>query len=204
MSRSQPASASFPRSLPHPESRSGSPAPSTDVQAAGDASPLSKTRRKAQSHALQALGKQLVDLPEGKLDAIALPDQLRSAILAARSINAREGRRRQLQFIGKLMRSADAERIADALTLDGLTHRREVAAMHAAESWRDGLLDGSRTLTTFIERHPGGATRPLAQLLSQARRERDSGATPRNARTLYRELLATIEERRTDANADAK
>ena len=166
-----------------------------------EAEGLSKTRRKAQSHALQALGRRLVELPVDKLANLPLPEALRNAIDAARTITAREGRRRQLQYIGKLMRSVDADTIADALERDGTAHRREVAAMHAAESWREGLLDGSRSLTTFIERHPDGASRPLAQLLSQARRERDSGSTPRQARSLYRELLLAIEAQ--DLNADA-
>lgn len=163
---------------------------------------ISKTRRKAQSHALQALGQRLVELPDGKLESIPLPDDLRRAILDARGISAREGRRRQLQYIGKLMRSADAGPIADALAVDGLAHRREVAAMHAAEAWRDGLLDGSRTLAAFVEGHPDAASRPLSQLITQARRERASGASGRHARTLYRHLLAAIDASGNDASGN--
>jgi ribosome-associated protein len=165
---------------------------------------LSKTRRKQQMHALQALGERLVDLPPARLDEIPMDESLRQAIVAARTITAHEGRRRQLQYVGKLMRSADADAIASALDVDALRHRQTVSAMHAAERWRDALIGGERTLTEFVEQFPAAASLPLAQVVSQARREREAEKPPRHFRTLYRDLLAVIEDRQRPATSDDK
>ena len=114
----------------------------------------SKTRRKKEMHALQALGERLVALPEARLKAVPLDEDLRNAIDMARGIRSHEGRRRQLQYVGRLMRSADAAAIEASLAGDDAAHARQVAAHHAAEQWRDGLIDGSRKLGDFITRFP--------------------------------------------------
>ena len=75
----------------------------------------SKTQRKKEVHALQDLGVELVELSDERLAAIELPESLRDAVEAARRITAREARRRQLQYIGKLMRRVDAGPIRAAL-----------------------------------------------------------------------------------------
>lgn len=171
-------------------SSSGAASPDADAPAVAV---VSKTRRKQQSHALQALGERLVELPAARLDEIPMDESLRLAVVAARSITAHEGRRRQLQYVGKLMRSADAEAIASALDVDALRHRQTVSAMHAAERWRDALLAGDRSLTEFVAQFPAAASLPLTQLIKLARREREADKPPRQYRTLYRELLAVIE-----------
>src|SRR5688572_20624329 len=79
-----------------------------------DAGP-SKSLRKRQSHDLQELGEALIELPQGELDALPLPDVLRDAVMLARRITAHGGLSRQKQFIGKLMRKIDAEPIRAAL-----------------------------------------------------------------------------------------
>ena len=114
----------------------------------------SKTRRKKEMHALQALGERLVALPEARLKTVPLDEDLRNAIDMARGIRSHEGRRRQLQYVGRLMRSADAAAIEASLAGDDAAHARQVAAHHAAEQWRDGLIDGSRKLGDFIARFP--------------------------------------------------
>ena len=78
-------------------------------------STLSKSQRKKEVHALQDLGVELVALSDERLAALELPERLRDAVLEARRITAREARRRQLQYIGKLMRQVDAEPIRAAL-----------------------------------------------------------------------------------------
>ena len=75
----------------------------------------SKSQRKKEVHALQDLGVELVALSDERLAALELPERLRDAVLEARHITAREARRRQLQYIGKLMRQVDAEPIRAAL-----------------------------------------------------------------------------------------
>ena len=160
----------------------------------------SKTQRKKQSHALQSLGEQLVALPADKLAAVPMTDSLRDAVEMAQRIRSHEGRRRQLQYIGKLMRDADAEAISRALVVDAEHHRGLVTAMHSAERWRDGLIDASLTLTDFIDRYPAGAAAPLAALVSSARREREAQKPPRQFRALYRELHQIIADH--DQQAD--
>ena len=75
----------------------------------------------------------------------------------AQRTRSHEGKRRQMQYIGRLMRDADADAIAQALAVDSEQHRGAVTAMHSAERWRDGLIDASLDLTDFIDRYPAGA-----------------------------------------------
>jgi len=180
-----------------PASKSNDPAPDDTMAPELDSRP-SKTQRKKQSHALQSLGERLVELTPPKLALVPLPERLREAVEMAQRTRSHEGRRRQLQYIGRLMREADAEAIAQALAADSEHHRGVVTAMHAAERWRDGLIDASLDLTVFIDRYPGGAAAPLAALVSSARREREAGKPPRQARLLYRELHRIIADHDLD------
>lgn len=153
-----------------------------------DEQPISKTRRKQQMHALQALGERIVKLPAPQLARLVLPEDLRSAVDEARRIKHHEGLRRQMQYIGKLMRSLDAEAIERQLAVDDERHNQAVHLMHRAEHWRDGLLDGSLSLTDFIDQNPAAATRGLPALVAQARREKSANRPPRQQRQLYRLL----------------
>ena len=188
------------------------PDDSDEATAAGadDFDRPSKTRRKKAMHALQALGERLVTLPESRLRAVPLDDDLRDAIQLARDIRSHEGRRRQLQFIGKLMRSADAAAIEASLAGDDTAHARQVAVHHAAEQWRDGLIDGSRRIEDFLGRFPlpdspadtdadaaAGSPPDRDELVRLATTARDAarggsghggGANPKHARALYRAL----------------
>lgn len=158
----------------------------------------SKTQRKKQSHAVQSLGEQLVALTDAKLKLVPLTESLRDAVLMAQRTRSHEGRRRQMQYIGRLMRDADADAIAQALAVDSEQHRGVVTAMHSAERWRDGLIDASLSLTDFIQRYPAGASAPLAALLTSARREREAQKPPRHFRALYRELHRIIADHDLD------
>jgi ribosome-associated protein len=180
-----------------PASKSNDPAQDERIHPALDSRP-SKTQRKKQSHALQSLGERLVDLTPAKLAAVPLPEKLREAVEMAQRTRSHEGRRRQLQYIGRLMRESDADAIEQALAIDSEHHRGVVTAMHSAERWRDGLIDASLDLTTFVERYPRGAAVPLAALVTAARREREAGKPPRQARVLYRELHRIIADHDLD------
>ena len=180
-----------------PASNPNDPAQDATVALELDSRP-SKTQRKKQSHALQSLGERLVDLTPAKLALVPLPEQLREAVEMAQRTRSHEGRRRQMQYIGRLMRDADADAIAQALAVDSEQHRGAVTAMHSAERWRDGLIDASLDLTGFIDRYPGGAALPLAALVSNARREREAGKAPRHSRLLYRELHRIIADHDVD------
>jgi len=139
-----------------------------------------------------------VALTEAKLRQVPLTESLREAVLMAQRTRSREGKRRQLQYIGRLMRDADGDAIAEALAADSERQRGVVTAMHSAERWRDGLIDGSLSLTDFVARYPAGATAPLASLTSSARREREAQKPPAQARALYRELHRIISDHDLD------
>jgi len=129
---------------------------SADVRpshASADARP-SKSQRKRDMTALQSLGEELLALQPSKLLALPLPPALAEAIELARRITSHEGLRRQRQYIGRLMRDVDPAPIRAALDRDGTGHRAEVAAMHAAERWRERLLADPQALAEFLERFP--------------------------------------------------
>jgi ribosome-associated protein len=164
------------------------------------AEPASKTQRKKQMHALQALGAELVQLRRDQLQRIELPDELREAIEFAHRVTSHEGRRRHLQYVGRLMRQVDADGIRAAI--DDVTgdSRAAVARMHLAEQWRDRLLDDDAALTEFIETHPAADVQWLRATIRAARRDLAAGHAPRHARELYRrvhELLAMPDENST-------
>lgn len=177
--------------------RSTTPAATTEVLHGGPREDdrhdrPSKTQRKKQSHALQALGERLVALSPEKLARMPIDEPLQEAVRQAQRITSHEGRRRQLQYIGRLMREADAQAIADAFAADDAQHRGLVGAMHAAERWRDGLIDASLELRDFVARYPAAEAVPLAELVTGARRERAEDRPPRDARLLFRELHRII------------
>ena len=156
--------------------------------------PLSKTRRKKDMHALQALGEALVDLTPAQLSGLALPEALADAIAAAKRIPTFEGRRRQMQYIGRLMRTVDPEPIAARLALLRHPRQQDNARQHAAERWRERLLAADSALTELATAHPGIDTQQLHTLVRNARREQARGAPPKASRALFRLLRASLEE----------
>ena len=151
----------------------------------------SKSQRKRDMHALQALGERLVELPASQLERIELPPELVEAIALARRITAREGRRRQLQYVGKLMRRVDADAVRARLEVDDAQHRLETAVMHAAERWRDALIESPERFAEFTARHPAAA-RSLHPLVRAARAEHAKQQRGRHYRELYRELREVL------------
>jgi ribosome-associated protein len=152
--------------------------------------PVSKTRRKKEMHALQALGAELVRLPEAQLAEIALPEALAAAVLEARRVRSHEARRRQLQYIGRLMREVDAAPIR--AQLDALAgHSAEAAARHRRlERLREQLLADDAALTDFAQSHTDADLQALRALIRNARREQKEGHPPRAYRELFRVLKA--------------
>ncbi|MGE5339675.1 MAG: ribosome biogenesis factor YjgA [Gemmatimonadota bacterium] len=152
----------------------------------------SKSQRKREMSALQDLGESLVRLGADQLARIDLPDGLREAIVEARGISAHEGRRRQLQYVGRLMRGIDPDPIRRALAAISGNSREAIELMHRCERWRDRLIDDDAALTDLLQTHPGIDTQPLRATIRAARRERAAGAAPRHARELYRWLHQTL------------
>jgi ribosome-associated protein len=155
--------------------------------------PISKTQRKKQVTALQQLGGELVKLGDEQLAAIDLPEILRDAVLGARRISSFEARRRQMQYIGKLMRKVDAAPIRAALDALQAGPRRETALHKRTDSWRERLLADDAALAELAREYPRADMQQLQALTSAALRERDSGQPPRAFRALYQALRALIE-----------
>lgn len=166
-------------------------APSPLAVAAQDERP-SKTQRKREMTALQDLGVALVRLNADQLDRIDLPEKLRDAITAARGITDHEGRRRQLQYVGRLMRGVDPAPLERALAAVTGDSRAAVDLMHRCERWRDRLLEDDAALTELLTSYPDVDAQPLRATIRAARRELKAGSAPRHARDLYRWLHATL------------
>lgn len=164
----------------------------------------SKTRRKKDMHALQDLGAQLVELSSARLQELVLPPDLREAVLEARRITAREAHRRQLQFIGRLMRDVDPEPIREKLSAWSGQSAAENALHHAAERWREALLANPDDMTRFAAAFPGHDLQPLRTLVRGARKEIASGKPPRHNREIYRMIRSLMGARpSSDPDADA-
>ena len=157
-----------------------------------DGAPISKTQRKKAVHLLQALGEALVELNDDQLAAIELPEALREAVMAARRITKFEAKRRQLQYIGKLMRRVEVEPIRAALDAMLAGSRRQIAAHKRIEAWRERLLAGPGALDELLAEYPGADVQQLRTLASGALRERAAHAPPRNYRALFQLLLQTL------------
>ena len=162
-----------------------------DTAVEADAPP-SKTRRKHAMQALQDLGEALVALDPRRLRELDLPERLVDAVVQARGIRAHEGRRRQIQYIGKLMRDIDPVPVQAAL--EGWTRgpREENARFAAVESWRDRLLAEPAALEAFVGEYPQADRRHLESLVNDAKLERERGGPPHRYRELFRQLKAAV------------
>jgi ribosome-associated protein len=162
----------------------------------------SKTQRKREMHELQALGVRLVELNSEQLDAVALPEDLRDAVERAQRITKHEARRRQLQYIGRLMRSVDPGPIREKLKVwDGVS-TEETARVHRIERWREKLLEDEDTIGALVRAHPGIDTQRLRSLVRNARDERKAGRPPRAYRELFRALRDIIPDSQPVPNDD--
>jgi ribosome-associated protein len=153
----------------------------------------SKTQLKKAMHELQALGAALAELPDERLHALPLDAALVQAVLDYRRTRSHEGRRRQLQYIGKLMRSADADAIREVVAASQLGHAHETRALHRAEHWRATLVASDDALTRWLGAHPGGDVQRLRSLVRAARSEAPVGAGERHGRA-WRELFRFLRD----------
>jgi ribosome-associated protein len=151
----------------------------------------SKTARKRQSDDLQQLGEALIELSEGELDALPLPEPLRDAVDLARRITAHGGLYRQKQYIGKLMRKIDAAPIRDALEAKRTRERVEATRFHRIEQWRERLLsEGSEAVAALAAELPHIDSKAIGKLAERARKEQQQSSqkvTPAG-RELFRVL----------------
>ena len=154
----------------------------------------SKTRRKQAMHALQDLGEALVALDPGRMATLDLPESLADAIAAARNINRHEARRRQMQYIGRLMRDVDPAPIEAALAAWTRGPAQDRARFAALERWRDRLLSDADALEEFVAAHPNADRKRLAILVAAVHDERARNSPPRHYRELFRMIRSVCED----------
>ena len=154
----------------------------------------SKTQRKKQMHDLQELGAQLVELNDDQLASIELPESLLDAVNEARRVTKFEAKRRQLQYIGKLMRGVDAEPIRSRIDAYKAVSSAHTARLHALERWRLRLLEDDEALTELLREHPHADAARLRTLVRNTLREREAGQPPKSFRALFQLLNETIHD----------
>ncbi|VXC29786.1 conserved hypothetical protein [Burkholderia sp. 8Y] len=151
----------------------------------------SKSQLKREMHALQELGEALVALPKDALKRMPMPEDLDSAVREARRITDHEGKRRQMQYVGRVMRSlseGDIAALRTALDTHRGVNKAETARLHWIERAREQLLADDAALTEFIRQHPGVDPQEGRTLIRNARKERQQQKPPR----YYRELFQWI------------
>ena len=147
----------------------------------------SKTQRKRDMHALQALGEELITLPDSQLEQIPLPERLREAVLDARKMTKRGALHRQRQYIGRLMREIDAEPVREAVEIIRARERSQHMIFHQAERWRDRIIDaGDEAIEQLVQTYPDADRQRLRSMLLIARKESDGDRRPAAARALFR------------------
>lgn len=149
--------------------------------------PPSKSSRKREMQALQDLGEQLVALSVDQLRKVPLPESLFDAIRAAQGFKM-EARRRQLQYIGKLMRKIDPAPIQAQLEVFAGNSAAEVAKMHRLERLREQLLEDEKVIGVIAETWPGADLQYLRTLRRNALKEREAGKPPKAFREIFQTL----------------
>jgi ribosome-associated protein len=165
--------------------------------------PISKTKLKAAMDELQDIGVTLVGLPKDRLAKLDLPETLLDAIREAKRITANGATRRQMQYIGRLMRNVDTAPILDQLQRWQGKHSAENAYFHKLERWRDRLINEDAALSEFMLEYPNVDSQPLRTLIRNAKRELAANKPPKSSRDLFKLLReVTAEQGSEDIEAD--
>ncbi len=148
----------------------------------------SKSQLKRDMHALQELGRDLVELPKDALKRMPMPEDLGDAVREARRITDHEGKRRQMQYVGKVMRAlnqGEIDALRTALDTQRGVNKAATAQLHWIERTRDQLLADDEALTRFISTHPSADVQEGRTLIRNARKEAQLGKPPRYFRELF-------------------
>ncbi len=156
--------------------------------------PPSKTKIKKQMHELRDLGEELTDLSKDQLAQLDIPENLRDAVREMKNINKFGAQRRQLQYIGKLMRDVDPAPIIAKLNAWKGYSQQHTAYMHQLERWRDRLLESDAALTELLADHPKTDVQRLRALIRNAQKEQEAGKPPKNYREIFQVLKEIIPE----------
>ncbi|NIF22583.1 MULTISPECIES: ribosome biogenesis factor YjgA [Pantoea] len=154
---------------------------------------VSKSEIKRDAEELKRLGAELVELGKNALDKIPLDEELRNAIELAQRIK-KEGRRRQLQLIGKMLRSRDEDPIRQALDKLKNRHNQQVALFHKLEALRDRLIEkGDDALAEVMGLYPDADRQQLRSLVRNAQKEKAANKPPKSSRLIFQYLRELAE-----------
>lgn len=156
--------------------------------------PPSKTKVKKQMHDLQSLGEQLTELSKEHLAKLDIPENLRDAVRAVKKIKSFGAIKRQMQYIGKLMRDIDPTPIQAKLAEWNGTSRQHIAWLHQVERWRERLLEEPDSLTELLAAFPGADVQHLRTLMRNAIKEKELSKPPKNYREIFQVLREIITE----------
>ena len=155
---------------------------------------VSKSEIKRDAEDLKQLGEKLVNLTKANLTKVPLDDSLKDTIELAQRLQ-KEARRRQLQYIGKLLRSIDAEPIREALEKIENKHNQQQAMLHKLEILRDELVaKGDVALTDLLNEHPSADRQQLRNLIRAAQKEKEQNKPSKAYREIYQILKTLILE----------
>ncbi|MCH8618979.1 ribosome biogenesis factor YjgA [Undibacterium sp. TS12] len=164
----------------------------------------SKSQLKREMTALQKLGEELVEQARERVKRVPMPEDVRDAILECQQIKDHEGRRRQMQYVGKKMRTLDEEEVAlIQKTIDSWkgASKSETAAMHALERQREKLLADDSVLTELLSANPQLDVQQLRTLIRNARKEQAENKPPKAYREIF-QILKELQKSRKNATTD--
>jgi ribosome-associated protein len=155
---------------------------------------ISKTKRKQQMHDLRDIGEELTTLSKDQLKELDLPENLLEAVAEYKRINKFGAQRRQLQYIGKLMRDIDPAPIMAKLEVWKGTSREHTAYLHRLERWRDRLMEDADALTELLAEHPQADAQRLRTLIRNAHKEKEQNKPPKSYREIFQALRDILPE----------
>jgi ribosome-associated protein len=175
-------------------------APLSKRQAAIDGIAPSRNELKKQMQDLQELGEAVASLPVDRLDKLKIDERLRDAIDELRRTKSFEGKRRQVQYIGKLMKHEDPAPLREAVASFRVGSATDTLALHQAEYWRDQLLATDEALANWVKDHPATDVQQLRSLVRAARKEKLEPGE-RHGRA-FRDLFKLVKEHLQSSGAD--
>ncbi len=156
--------------------------------------PPSKTKIKKQMHELRDLGEELTELGKDQIAQLDIPENLRDAIREMHRMKTFGAKRRQMQYIGKLMRDVDTAPIIARLNAWKGISQQHIGYMHLLERWRERLLENDAALTELLAKYPEADVQRLRTLIRNAQKEREAQKPPKHFRELFQVLREIIPE----------
>ena len=149
----------------------------------------SKSERKRAAQAVLDMAKQLVEMGDKLFNSLSLDEEVRQAAALAKSIRAHGGRKRQIQYLAKLLRQSDIDALQQQLDQIDARAQNSARAFHQVERWRDRLIEeGDAAIAALIDGKPDVDRQQLRQLIRNARLERERNKPPKAARALFQYL----------------